>query len=349
MGQQQSSFVVEIASPRLGTFQSLPQTDPDEDERNSSQWRITVNPCANFFSASDELKSLINKLYRTQKLITPSEAKYLCTALKCIDISSDILLPLLTVISNATAYTANQYLFAQFGITENVASMMKNYYAALPNSPKVMLLQCIANMAACKENIEILQPTIPLVVKRLNSSLDMERTVAFQALTNLSYTITRSQVESILPAIPVCIKWLWEQGEANINSLRLLVNLSCCPDMVPHILAAKTVTGLLSILDTDKSEILLRAVTWLLCMSSAVHALSLTYEVIAPLNQDPFANPNYTIYFSIYAPKGRQELIKRLNGIAVGNDETAMKAKTLLEILGKIPEARSLLSNLNRL
>lgn len=70
-----------------------------------------------------------------------------------------------------------------------------------------MLLQCIANMATCKENIEILQPTIPLVVKRLNSSLDMERTVAFQALTNLSYTITRSQVESILPAIPVCMKW----------------------------------------------------------------------------------------------------------------------------------------------
>lgn len=62
-------------------------------------------------------------------------------------------------------------------------------------------------------------------------------------------------------------------------------------------------TGLLSILDTDKPEILLRAITWLLCMSSAVHALSLTYEVIAPLNQDPFANPNYTIYFSIYAPK----------------------------------------------
>ncbi|VBB33280.1 unnamed protein product, partial [Acanthocheilonema viteae] len=337
---------------------SLPQTDPDEDECNSSQWRITVNPSANFFSTSDELKSLINKLYRTQKLITPSEAKYLCTALKCIDISSDILLPLLTVISNATAYTANQYLFAQFGITEKVASMMKEHHAALPNSSKIMLLQCIANMAACRENTEILQQTIPLVVKRLNSSLDMERTVAFQALTNLSYTITRSQVESILPAIPVCLKrhdfiisilLLWEKGEANINSLRLLVNLSCCPDMVPHILAAKTVTGLLSILDTDKPEVLLRAVTWLLCMSSAVHALSLTYEVIAPLNQDPFANPNYTIYFSIYAPKGRQELIKRLNNIAVGNDETALKAKTLLETLGKIPEARSLLSNLNRL
>uniref|UniRef100_A0A0R3S1K3 Arm_2 domain-containing protein n=1 Tax=Elaeophora elaphi TaxID=1147741 RepID=A0A0R3S1K3_9BILA len=322
-------------------FQSLPQSDPDEDERNSSQWRITVNPSANFFSTSDELKSLINKLYRTQKLITPSEAKYLCTALKCIDISSDILLPLLTVISNATAYTANQYLFAQFGITEKVAAMMKNYH--------VMLLQCIANMAACRENTEILQQTIPLVVKRLNSSVDMERTVAFQALTNLSYTITRSQVETILPAIPICLKRLWEKGEANINSLRLLVNLSCCPDMVPHILAAKTVTGLLSILDTDKPEILLRAITWLLCMSSAVHALSLTYEVIAPLNQDPFANPNYTIYFSIYAPKGRQELIKRLNSIAMGNDETALKAKRLLETLGKIPEARSLLSNLNRL
>lgn len=36
---------------------------------------------------------------------------------------------------------------------------------------------------------------------------------------------------------------LWEKGEANINSLRLLVNLSCCPDMVPHILAAKVISS----------------------------------------------------------------------------------------------------------
>lgn len=69
-----------------------------------------------------------------------------------------------------------------------------------------MLLQCIANMAACEKNTEILLPTIPYVVKRLNSSLEMERTVAFQALTNLSYTITQSLVDFILPAIPICLK-----------------------------------------------------------------------------------------------------------------------------------------------
>ncbi|VDN01273.1 unnamed protein product [Thelazia callipaeda] len=349
MGQQQSAFVVEIASPRLGSFQSLPQSDPDDDGPSSSEWRITVNPSANFFSTSDELKSLISKLYRNQKLITPSEAKYLSTALKCIEISSDLLLPLLTVISNSTAYAANQCLFAQSGITEKIVEMMKNYHAAFPNSIKVILLQCIANMAASKENAEILKQTIPLIIKRLDSPLDMERTVSFQALTNLSYTITRSQIETYLPAIPICLKRLWEKGETNINSLRLLVNLSCCPDMVPHILAAKAVTGLLSILDSDKPEILLRAVTWLLCMSSAVQALSVTYEVIAPLNQDPFANPNYTVYFSIYAPKARQELVKRLIEIAAGNDETAVKANHLIEILTEIPKTRSLLSNLNKL
>lgn len=326
----------------------MPQKDPDE-EHSSSQWRITVNPAANFFSNSTEMKSLISRLYRTQKLITPSEAKYLCTALKCIDVSSDMLLPLLTVISNATAYASNQRLFAESGITDRIAAMMKNSHAALPNSGKVMLLQCIANMAASKENAEILKQTIPLVIKRLDSSFDMERTVSFQALTNLSFTIAPSQVETFLPAIPVCLKRLWEKGETNINSLRLLVNLSCCPDMVPYILAAKTVTGLLSILDTDKPEILLRAVTWLLCMTSAVQALSVTYDVIAPLNQDPFANPNYTVYFSIYAPKGKQELMKRLNELAMGTEEAAGKAKRLLETLEKIPEARSLLSNLNRL
>uniref|UniRef100_A0A183CWV2 Arm_2 domain-containing protein n=1 Tax=Gongylonema pulchrum TaxID=637853 RepID=A0A183CWV2_9BILA len=269
-----------------------------------------------------------------------------------------------------------QCLFAHSGITDRISAMM-NSHAALPNSGKVMLLQCIANMAASKENAAILKQTIPLVIKRLDSSLELERTVSFQALTNLSFVIAPSQIEIFLPVIPICLKrqvfvnapfsfihaniqhnssvyhqflvGLWEKGETNINSLRLLINLSCCPDMVPYILAAKTVTGLLSILDTDKPEILLRAVTWLLCMSTAVQALSVTYEVIAPLNQDPFANPNYTVYFSIYAPKGKRELVKRLNEIATGADEAARKAKQLLETLAKIPDARSLLSNLNRL
>uniref|UniRef100_A0A914RH28 Uncharacterized protein n=1 Tax=Parascaris equorum TaxID=6256 RepID=A0A914RH28_PAREQ len=89
----------------------IPQKDPDEEESTPSQWHITVNPSANFLSSSEQLKSLVNRLYRTQKLISPSEARYLSTALQCLDTTSDLLLPLLTVISNATAFPSNQVCF----------------------------------------------------------------------------------------------------------------------------------------------------------------------------------------------------------------------------------------------
>ncbi|VDK54838.1 unnamed protein product [Anisakis simplex] len=330
----------------------IPQKDPDEEDSVKSQWRITVNPSANFLSSSEQLKALINRLYRNQefqKLLSPSEARYLSTALQCIDTTSDLLLPLLTVISNATAFPANQSIFSQFGITERIATMLSKNHAALPSSCKIMLVQCIANMAVSNENGTILQKSIPYLVKRLDSTIDLESTVAFQALTNLSTNILPTQIDIFLPAIPACFKRLWVKGEANLNALRLLVNLSCCPDMVPHILAAKAVTGLLSVLDSDKPEVVLRSVIWILCMSSAVEVLSISYDVIAPFNADPFANPHYTIYFAIYGAKGRRELEKRLREMCSGDGELATKSKRLLDILSRIPEARSCVSHLNRL
>jgi hypothetical protein len=83
----------------------LPQKDPD-DETNQ-QWRITVNP-ASEFAATEQLKTLINRLYHVQKLLTPPDVRQIATALNYLEITQDLLLPLLTVVSNSTAFTANQ-------------------------------------------------------------------------------------------------------------------------------------------------------------------------------------------------------------------------------------------------
>uniref|UniRef100_A0A1I7SEW6 Mediator of RNA polymerase II transcription subunit 24 n=1 Tax=Bursaphelenchus xylophilus TaxID=6326 RepID=A0A1I7SEW6_BURXY len=104
MGAQQSSFVVEIAAPRYGKFQSLPQKDPDDE---NAQWRITVNP-ASELGNTDTLRNLINKLYHIQKLLNPSDVRQILTALKFLDSGQELMLPLLTVISNSTAYPSNQ-------------------------------------------------------------------------------------------------------------------------------------------------------------------------------------------------------------------------------------------------
>jgi hypothetical protein len=349
MGAQQSSFVVEIANatPRYGKFQSLPQKDPDED---SAQWRITVNP-ASEFAATQQLRAIINRLYNVQKLLSPSDAKQILTALRCLDVTADQLLPLLTVVSNSTAITANQVLLREFGVTKRVVQLFSERHQDWPKSCRIMLLQCIANMAVDKDNEGYLKKSIPAIIRRMESSVDMESVVALQAMTNLSVNIPSEHIQMYIPAIPHCLNKLWVKGEVNLHALRLLINLSCCPQIVPYVLASKSITGILSILDTDKTDVLLRAITWFLCMSSAVQALSITYEQIAPLNMDPFGNPNYTLYHALYGMKGKAELEAKTRELSQfkNNIDISVKSERLLETLRNITPMRTSCASLNHL
>ncbi|CAL2039147.1 unnamed protein product [Caenorhabditis brenneri] len=171
--------------------------------------------------------------------------------------------------------------------------------------------------------------------------------VAMQALTNLSINIRKDQIQKFVPVIPHCLNRLWVRGEVNLNALRLLVNLSCCPDMVPYLLGNKSVSGLLRILDTDREEVLIRAVTWILCTTSAVDALNLTYDRISEHNLlsgyilrrsdevvDPFRNPSHTLYYSIYGPKGREELETQAKHLTNhSNKDVARLLKTLANVI----------------
>ncbi|CAB3405982.1 unnamed protein product [Caenorhabditis bovis] len=345
MGQQNSGFVVEIASPRLGRFQAVPQKDPDE---STPEWRITVNPAAELVG-SPRLRSLIDRLYHHQKLLTDYDAKQILSALQCMDPTAELLLPLLTVLSNATAFPSNILLMREFRLTSRILDMLPES-KHWPRATRVILLQCIANMAVSTDNHDMMKDSLPQIVQRLSSSDEMEVVVAMQALTNLSFDIKPEQVAKFVPVIPHCLNRLWIRGEANLNALRLLVNLACCPDMVPYILGNKSVSGLLRILDTDREEVLLRAITWISCMTCAVDALHLTYDRIAQHNMDPFHNPSHTLYFSLYGPKAREELEAQARHLASHtNKDIASKANRLLENLKNVPPFLAAGSHLNRL
>ena len=95
--------------------------------------------------------------------------------------------------------------------------------------------------------------------------------------------------------------------------------------------------GLFRLLDCDRDEVLLRVLTWLLCLSSAVHALGITYDVIAPHNMDPFHNPSHTLFYSIYGPQGRAEMESRVEELRnSSNLEISTKSERLLETLKKV-------------
>ncbi|VDN21626.1 unnamed protein product [Cylicostephanus goldi] len=79
-------------------------------------------------------------------------------------------------------------------ITERVTEMVCSPRHGWSRSCRVMLLQCLANMAVCKENHPIVREAIPHAVQRLTSNDEMEVVVALQALTNLSLNITTEQL-----------------------------------------------------------------------------------------------------------------------------------------------------------
>ena len=130
-------------------------------------------------------------------------------------------------------------LLRDFGVTKRIVELFNERHYDWPKSCRIMLLQCIANMAVEPENEVYLKKSIPTMIRRIESSVEMESVVAMQGVTNLSVNISTAQIPIFLPAIPHCLNRLWIKGEVNLHSLRLLVNLACCPDMVPHILASK--------------------------------------------------------------------------------------------------------------
>ncbi|CAJ0572053.1 unnamed protein product, partial [Mesorhabditis spiculigera] len=197
----------------------------------------------------------------------------------------------------------------------------------------------------------LVRPAIPSIVQRLTqTNNETESIVALQALTNLSLQISKEQIEQFEPAIHICLQRLWVRGEVNVHALRLLLNISCCPDMVPHVLAAKPVNGLLCILDTDKDEILVRAVTWLLCTTTAVEALGISINALTPLIKDPFHNPHHTLFYCIYGPKAREELTKRcIEMYNHPNKEIGIKCRRLIETLKAVPPFPTPIAQLDRL
>ena len=88
-------------------------------------------------------------------------------------------------------------------------------------------------------------------------------------------------------------------------------------------------------MDTSQSvDILLRSVTLVLCLCSAVEALSITYADIRPLNTDPFGSELQTVYFALFGPVGSADLQRRLGPLRYHeNSEIADKSTRIARLL----------------
>ncbi|WAR24991.1 ARM10-like protein [Mya arenaria] len=154
-------------------------------------------------------------------------------------------------IANSAAFTKNQITLREAEVLPRLSKLLELQRMSL------WLRHAGSDTATC----------VPTLV---DISLDADtglatRLSSLQALTNLSaegehhghYTRLVQQLYTLLTKS-------WDPA-LRLQGLKILVNLSCNPDMVPHLLAAKAPEGLLTLLDPAKTDegLILRFITFL--------------------------------------------------------------------------------------
>ncbi|XP_052781045.1 uncharacterized protein LOC128217736 [Mya arenaria] len=176
-------------------------------------------------------------------------------------------------IANSAAFTKNQITLREAEVLPRLSKLLELQRMSLwlrhagSDTAVNTTINAITNMAINPENNTQLETCVPTLV---DISLDADtglatRLSSLQALTNLSaegehhghYTRLVQQLYTLLTKS-------WDPA-LRLQGLKILVNLSCNPDMVPHLLAAKAPEGLLTLLDPAKTDegLILRFITFL--------------------------------------------------------------------------------------
>ncbi|XP_023933530.1 retinitis pigmentosa 1-like 1 protein isoform X2 [Lingula anatina] len=218
---------------------------------------------------------------------------------------------LLTTISNCAAFTVNQNLLRESGGLDKVTKLLDKY-GRMPDdqrSQKVVkaTAQAIANLAVNTENQKHLKGCIPNLIDTTLSEENPEPVylASLQALTNLS--VTDRYHGDYTRLIQKLYLLLDGAGEAvKMQALKVLVNLSCNADMVPHLLAAKAPKGVLSMLSSSETEdVQLRWTTLLANIMSTVSEMGLTIKDLPMTSKAP--SPE-TLYAAVYGVQSEMAL-----------------------------------------
>ncbi|CAN7983849.1 unnamed protein product [Ixodes pacificus] len=264
---------------------------------------------------SDErLQEVLHGLYNKARVMTLYEAKCLVTLLGTGN--EDVLVKTLTTMSNCAAFTINQDYLCDVGCLPLLKDLLDHECMAV----QVAATQAIANMAVNERNQRLLQPCIPLL---LSAAVSRDggrylQTVSLLCLTNLA--LSDEAHEAFRGRLhQLCI--LVETGEGNVRlqTLKLLVNLSCNSSMVPYLLAAKAPQNLHSLLDGPDREVTLRVLTYLANVVSC--AVKRGHTSLLSLPQEHRAAAPETLYAALWGAPSADHLRARTRALVLSSDE----------------------------
>ncbi|XP_064633106.1 armadillo repeat-containing X-linked protein 3-like [Lineus longissimus] len=179
------------------------------------------------------------------------------------DTSNTVLTEVLKTIGNCAAFTTSQNLLREAGCLEKLTKLLRVSNMASKagytlQAPVIIGLNgAIGNLSVNEENQKHLKDTIPTLLDiTAETNDDQIKLSSLQALTNLSllsynhghYTRSVQNLYEVLESGSDTLK---------IQALKVLVNLSTNPKMVPHLLAAKAPSCTVSLLSDDLDEAIL--------------------------------------------------------------------------------------------
>lgn len=269
--------------------------------------------CAVVKDTDELLQEVLHGLYNKARVMTLYEAKCLATLL--MSGNEDVLVKTLTTMSNCAAFTINQDYLCDVGCLPLLKDLLDHDCIAV----QVAATQAIANMAVNERNQRLLQPCIPLL---LSAAVSRDggrylQTVSLLCLTNLALSDeTHEAFRGRLHHLGLLVETA--DDAVRLQTLKLLVNLSCNTRMVPFLLAAKAPQNLFSLLEDSNREVMLRVLTYLanIATCAAKKQLSLLdlpaqYRAAAP----------DTLYAVLWGSPSKEELQARTRALVLRADE----------------------------
>jgi len=206
--------------------------------------------------------------------LTPYESKSLVALLHSHD--KEKISRTLVTISNCAAFTRNQDSLREAGILVRLPSLL----AGPDRSVQIAAVMACANLALNTGNMKEMEQTVVVLVLLADdraSDLDPEfLSQCLLALTNIA--VLPDWHHQLLPLLPRLLH-LWHSASTTIKfqSLRLLINLACNDEIIPHLLGARCEGNLaLMLARSTPEDQLLRSATLLanIFMSSTRQGLA---------------------------------------------------------------------------
>ncbi|XP_069100865.1 armadillo repeat-containing X-linked protein 1-like isoform X2 [Argopecten irradians] len=272
-------------------------TNGDTEEEDEDTWEVGRYD-------QDDISTAILVSQNTPGILSGGNAEILVALLSHPE--TKLQQAALNGIKKSSTFTRNQNLFREHGCLEKLSKLLRSKSMSLrlgvKSSQEVVssVATAITNLSANTENHKNLESCVPTLVDLTleNETGESVCLSSLQALTNLSLTDQYHRHYTRL------IQKLYDlldthQRSIQLQSLKVLVNLSCSTEMVPHILAAKSPSCLLELLKQGTDEALILRMTTLL--ANILHTVREENISVSSLPPDDKAPSPETMYSALYS------------------------------------------------